>query len=333
MLTLATIFDVAVSRELLSFTQFLRTRQADILADWRATVLTTGPDAHVDPVRADVARHLMDCVLTAADEESNSSYVPAVLADSRSAATVLSHSLNDVFLLRGAIVRRVQGERGRLTVSESDWLWSAIERAARVAGSIASARVLQAEARHEAIENRQRFLEEASRLLAETLNYERTLKSIALAVPAIADWCIIDVLRRDSTLARVATEHKDPARAEVASELHRHPPREDSDFGAPHVVQSGSTEYVPRISDTLLQHMEQDPERPRILRCLGLNSMICAPLRTRDRLVGTVTLLAETGREFSTQDVRMTEELAQRAAVAHRKRLSVRGCTAGAARA
>jgi GAF domain-containing protein len=60
----------------------------------------------------------------------------------------------------------------------------------------------------------------------------------------------------------------------------------------------------------------QDPERLRILRRLRLNSAICAPLLTRERLVGTITLLTEGDRDLTTDDMRMTEELARRAAVA-----------------
>jgi len=166
-------------------------------------------------------------------------------------------------------------------------------------------------------ERRDRFLGEASRILAESLDLQDTLRSIArLAVPEIADICIIDLVRDGGTLERVATEHRDAARAGLASQLHRNPPREDSVSGAPHVVRTGRTEYVPRISDSLLQQREQAPERLRILRSLGLNSTICAPLVARGRLLGAITLLTELGRELTTDDVRMTENLAGRAATA-----------------
>jgi signal transduction histidine kinase len=73
---------------------------------------------------------------------------------------------------------------------------------------------------------------------------------------------------------------------------------------------------VPRISDLLLQQREQDPERLRILRSLELNSTLCAPLVARGRLLGAITLMTELGRELTTDDVRMTENLAGRAATA-----------------
>jgi signal transduction histidine kinase len=166
-------------------------------------------------------------------------------------------------------------------------------------------------------ERRDRFLGEASRILAESLDSEETLRSIAhLAVPDIADLCIIDLVGDGGTLVRVATEHRDAGRAGLASQLHSNPPKEDSVSGAPFVVRTGRTEYVPRISDSLLQQREQDPERLRILRSLELNSTICAPLVARGRLLGAITLMTELGRELTTDDVRMTENLAGRAATA-----------------
>jgi signal transduction histidine kinase len=169
---------------------------------------------------------------------------------------------------------------------------------------------------HAAAEQRQRFLAESRRVLAESLDYEQTLKTVArLAVPGIADWCSVDLLLEDGTLGRVATEHRDPHPSELAQALHRNPPKNDSTTGAPNVVRTGKTEYVSQMSDPLLHIREHDPERIRILRCLGLRSMICAPLIARGRTLGAITLFTETGRDLSLEEVRMVEDLARRAAV------------------
>src|SRR5687768_2210246 len=112
--------------------------------------------------------------------------------------------------------------------------------------------------RDTAAERRQRFLADSSRVLAESLDYEQTLKTVArLAVPGIADWCTVDLLGDDSTLVRVATEHRDPRRAELAAALHRNPPKDDSATGAPQVVRTGKTEYVSQMSEGLLRTREQ----------------------------------------------------------------------------
>jgi len=58
---------------------------------------------------------------------------------------------------------------------------------------------------------RQRFLAEAGELLASSLDMDETLDTVArLAVPALADWCAVDLLDEDGALRRVALAHVDP---------------------------------------------------------------------------------------------------------------------------
>jgi signal transduction histidine kinase len=166
-------------------------------------------------------------------------------------------------------------------------------------------------------EQRERFLADASLILAESLDYERTLSTVArLAVPEIADWCIIDLLRHDGTLVRVATEHRDRNREQLATALHHNPPRHEAVSGAPHVVRTGLTEYVPLMSESLLAAREGDQERHAMLRNLRLHSTICTPLIARERVLGAITLCTAGGRELTPDDVRTAEDFARRAAVA-----------------
>ena len=59
-------------------------------------------------------------------------------------------------------------------------------------------------------EQGQRFLAEAGRVLAGSLDYEETLAAVAqLAVPDIADWCAVDVLA-DGELERVRRRARRP---------------------------------------------------------------------------------------------------------------------------
>ena len=61
------------------------------------------------------------------------------------------------------------------------------------------------------------FLAESSRVLASSLDYETTLRTVAhLAVPGLADWCAVDVLDEYGAIVRVAVEHPDPARVQAA---------------------------------------------------------------------------------------------------------------------
>jgi signal transduction histidine kinase len=165
---------------------------------------------------------------------------------------------------------------------------------------------------------RLRFLAEASRLLAESIDYEATLKTVArLAVPGIADWCVVDLLQADGALARVAIEHRDPVRRELAHRLREcFAPRVDATSGPANVARTGRTEFATALSDSVLRQIAPEPERVRLLSQLGMHSYISVPLTTRDRTLGTITFFTEAPRIFQTDDVLMAEDLARRAATA-----------------
>src|SRR5206468_846389 len=64
-----------------------------------------------------------------------------------------------------------------------------------------------------AAERRAGFLAEASRMLADSLDYATTLGSVVhLAVPFLADWCAAVLLQKDGSLRQVAEAHVDPAK-------------------------------------------------------------------------------------------------------------------------
>ncbi len=71
----------------------------------------------------------------------------------------------------------------------------------------------------------QRFLAEASAVLASARDYEETLARIAeLAVPRLADWCVVTLPDEDDRLRSVAVAHVDPAKVRFARDYQqRHP--------------------------------------------------------------------------------------------------------------
>lgn len=165
---------------------------------------------------------------------------------------------------------------------------------------------------------RLRFLAEASRVLAESLDYQATLKSVArLAVPDICDWCVVDVLQTDGTLARVAIAHRDPVRHDLARRLQQcFPPHVDATSGPANVVRTGRTEFEAHLVDPILHQIAPEPERVSLLTRLGMNSYLSVPLTTRDRILGSITLFTEAARTLDSDDVFVAEDLARRAATA-----------------
>jgi signal transduction histidine kinase/DNA-binding response OmpR family regulator len=164
-----------------------------------------------------------------------------------------------------------------------------------------------------------RLLAEASAELSSSLDYRSTLSSVArLAVPRLADWCAVDVLEEDGSLARVAVAHEDPRKVELARELERRYPEDpESPTGVYNVLRTGHPEFYPDIPEEVLEASAQDEEHLRLLREIGFTSAIVVPITARSRTLGTITLVsAESGRSYSEADLRLAEDLARRSASA-----------------
>ena len=64
-----------------------------------------------------------------------------------------------------------------------------------------------------------RLLAEAGDVLASSLDYETTLSNVAsLVVPALADWCVIDIVGEEGKVQRLAVAHQDPGKVKRARE-------------------------------------------------------------------------------------------------------------------
>jgi len=164
-----------------------------------------------------------------------------------------------------------------------------------------------------------RFMAEVSEVLSSSLDYHETLASVArLAVPRLGDWCAVDVVDEDGSLKRLAVEHEDAKKLELAHELQeRYPPDPDEQGGVLQVVRSGHSEFYPEITDHMLVDAARDDEHLRLMREIGFTSGIIVPLVARSRTLGVITLVtAESGRRYAEADLKLAEELARRAALA-----------------
>jgi PAS domain S-box-containing protein len=164
-----------------------------------------------------------------------------------------------------------------------------------------------------------RFLADASVALASSLDYQTTLDTVArLAVPQIADWCVIDQLTDDGQIEGVALAHVDPEKVAWAHELRKQYPIDpNAPAGAPQVIRSGQAELYPSIPDELLQQAAKNEEELRLLRSVGYRSVMIVPLAARGRTFGAITFVATESRiNFTESDLAMAQEVARRAAVA-----------------
>ncbi len=183
-------------------------------------------------------------------------------------------------------------------------------------------RLLAAEqAAHEAAEaagQRLAVLAEAGTLLAESLDYETTLRNVGrLATRQVADWCDVHVLWDDGTVQQVTMSPGD-ADGSGAADWPRRPLRHPAPAGSVDaVIATGVPQVFAYIDDSVLSDPRFDPEHVAPVRALGLQALIIMPLRARDRTLGTLTLAAAgSGRWYDPADVKLAEELASRAALA-----------------
>src|SRR5438094_4715175 len=184
------------------------------------------------------------------------------------------------------------------------------------AAAIGTAGLYQAQRR---LAEDQRFVAEASELLASSLDYETTLANLAtLAVPRFADWCTIDMVGEDGSIQRLTVAHVDPDKVRWAHELaEQYPPDPHAPYGVPNVIRTREPELFVEIPDELLREATADtPELYDILEELGLKSSMCVPLVARDRALGAITFVsAESGRRYEESDLATAQDLARRAAI------------------
>ena len=166
----------------------------------------------------------------------------------------------------------------------------------------------------------QRFVAEASELLASSLDYETTLSNLAtLAVPRFADWCTIDMVDERGAIQRLTVAHVDPEKVRWARELaEQYPPDPHAPYGVPNVIRTREPELFTEIPEELLREATAEaPELREILEELGLRSTMCVPLVARGEALGAITFVsAESGRQYFDADLATAQDLARRAAIA-----------------
>jgi signal transduction histidine kinase len=167
-------------------------------------------------------------------------------------------------------------------------------------------------------EQAQRFLAEATDILNRSLHVDETLTSFAhLAVPTLADWCVVHRKSPDGAIEPFVVAHADSEKVRWAAELgNRWPPNPDGPMGIAHVLRSGESEIYPRITDEMITGAGDD-EHLDVMRSLGMTAAMTVPIPGREGVFGTMTFVsAESGRQYDEQDLELVQELAQRAGFA-----------------
>jgi signal transduction histidine kinase/DNA-binding NarL/FixJ family response regulator len=168
--------------------------------------------------------------------------------------------------------------------------------------------------RAEAAERRARFLLEAGRLLASSLEREKVLEAIAtLAVPALADCCTI-VVEDQGELRCELWRHRDEEKQPLLDALVALGLPSDPGHPTARALRLGFPVLMPDLSvEPLVGH----PEELRVLQRLAPTSWLTVPFPGRNRTLGALNLAITDGpRRFGAEELALASELASRASLA-----------------
>ena len=173
-----------------------------------------------------------------------------------------------------------------------------------------------ARATAESSERRAAFLAEVSAALAASLEYRGTLARVArMAVPFLADACIVDIAEEDGGLTRLEVALANPAKHGVAARLRAAAPRAGSPEAR--VLRSGEPVIVPEVRLSELLDLAAEEDYRRAMEALAPRSLMVVPIVARGRTLGALTFIAaESERRFGRSDLGLAEEVARRAGLA-----------------
>ena len=162
----------------------------------------------------------------------------------------------------------------------------------------------------------QGFLLNAARALSRAAGYLETLDRLAqVAVPSLADLCLIDVMTDRGTLERMVARHADPALQHLADELRQYPPDPEGRHPSLEVIAARRPCLSAHMSDDFLAATTLNERHLEIVRELRFTSYMSIPLTVSDRALGALTLVsAGSGRRFGSEDLSIAQELAGHAA-------------------
>ncbi len=188
------------------------------------------------------------------------------------------------FLLDIRARKRVDDERDRLLAAERAAVSATVERQRRLD-----------------------LLSEAADIAASSLEYKNTVQRIAdLVVRHFADWCVVDISEEEGSLNRLAV-----ARAEARWGAGGVPDQqaEDAVYG---VVDSGRPQLIPGLDES-----SDGNEAAGFLGGVEAQSVICVPLRARERRLGAITVARmEPGNRYRAEDLALVKDLGGRIAMA-----------------
>jgi len=161
------------------------------------------------------------------------------------------------------------------------------------------------------------MLSQAGALLASSLDYETTLASLTrLSTAAFADWCAVDLVNEDGSIRHLTVAHANPMLRDLALQFQQaafsEPERAP---GAPQALRLRKSVLLSDIAEWKLTGVQPEAKITQLIGALGVRSLISVPLIVREKVLGTTTF-SSSHRQYEPVDLKLAEDLSQRAAVA-----------------
>jgi PAS domain S-box-containing protein len=166
---------------------------------------------------------------------------------------------------------------------------------------------------------RRATVENALSVLGSSLDYQWTLAALTrLMIPALADYCSVDLVEPDGSIRRVSTSHVDPDKETLLHEMWtRYPFKPTDRVGVHEVIRTGVAQVSSEIDPAVAKAFARDADHAAMLAALDPHSYACLPMTVRGHTLGALTLVySDSGRIHDEADISAAQEIAARAATA-----------------
>ncbi len=136
---------------------------------------------------------------------------------------------------------------------------------------------------------------------------------VGLLVPALGDWCVVNLVGLDGGMIRVTDAREMPAEKqaalnEIRSSFPLHP---DAPFGLSYAIRTGKAQLMHGLSEEHFRQVSDDARYLELWKIVGVVSFVAVPIKVGTRIYGGLGLDSVTPhRLFEKSDLKFLQEIA-----------------------